>query len=64
VDIGGGKLIRIAVWSSQEERVSHADRSETLQYHAQYMPRMKNAIITQGEVVSNSLIKASKEVMP
>jgi hypothetical protein len=57
VDIGAGKLIRIAVWESHEGRAASSDRDEVQRAGEVFEGRQEMALIGQGRVISNTLLK-------
>ncbi len=58
VDIGDGKLIRIAVWESDAGRTAIFDRDEVKRAGEIFEARQNMPIIGGGQVVSNTLLKA------
>ncbi|MFN8511928.1 MAG: hypothetical protein U0841_04930 [Chloroflexia bacterium] len=61
VDIGDGKHLRIAVWTSAEERASNdtnpAVQADLTRIDELYSDHVSAQIIGRGEVVSNTLLK-------
>ncbi len=58
VDIGDGKLIRIAVWESDAARTATFGREENRRYYENIEARQNMPIAGRGQIISNTLIKA------
>ena len=56
IDIGEGKFIRVALWTSAEERATNFG-TEDIRRISEYWSHMDDVVLGQGEVVSNTLLK-------
>ncbi len=57
VDIGEGKLIRIAVWESDAGRTAIFGRDEVKRAGEIFETRQNMSIVGRGQVISNTLLK-------
>jgi hypothetical protein len=57
VDIGAGKFMRIAVWTSEEERETSVNGEDENPIVHVYWSHITKPRIGSGQVISNTLIK-------
>lgn len=61
IDIGEGKWIRVALWTSAEERETNVETPEDRRAGEIYGQHLDMPIIGRGEVISNTLQRVERQ---